>query len=590
MLLATRPPPSSDSSIALQMLVAVLLYFIRASRALPTSESPGTPEPDNSADSTRTIPGIVWSCLTTIFACTWIAVHPNLPNSSERESRLANFRRRLWIFTIALIAPEYIIAWAAGQRWNAKRTLEKLHELPLCKDWTITHAFFITMGGFEVVDQSGNRLGILELPGLAILLAEDRLALPLISSADIEDKSKGDTLGKLLVLTQTTWFMAQVVSRAIQHLPITELELTTVAFASLNIIIYIQWWKKPLDVQRPFSLTLRGDVPPSLSSLWRSHTVSSLAMSVDQSSFRGTEATLPTVAGDIHFPRTISPYLNDNHPGAAHDGVDSPGQVGDRLVAVPVLSNGIPACPRDHDELLCSPAGVDTEHSSSRNLDDTSVNQCVDSAIPPAGHPTRIARATRRLSLFSPAAVWHSTSKVVSAFIRADAITEVSKKRFYDAYRRYPFLSELPTFHRGSWITGQYYQASAEILSGSLFGGIHCVAWRFDFPSQWERILWRTISLYITVAPLFLGTVHLVVWIIEQWGRRRMHRGLQRYPLLLKQFLRVLGGISSPVGVFLVILFIIARAATFICAFLLLRDLPPGTLQEVQWLKFIPHV
>jgi len=42
----------------------------------------------------------------------------------------------------------------------------------------------------------------------------------------------------------------QCIARGAQHLPITELELVTVAFAALNFVIYILWWDKPQNVQR----------------------------------------------------------------------------------------------------------------------------------------------------------------------------------------------------------------------------------------------------------------------------------------------------------------------------------------------------
>ena len=73
---------------------------------------------------------------------------------------------------------------------------------------------------------------------------------PRISKADVEDKSKGDAISKGLIILQTGWFVTQCIARGVQGLPITELELVTVAFATLNFVIYILWWDKPLNVQR----------------------------------------------------------------------------------------------------------------------------------------------------------------------------------------------------------------------------------------------------------------------------------------------------------------------------------------------------
>jgi len=73
---------------------------------------------------------------------------------------------------------------------------------------------------------------------------------PRISKAEIEDKSKGDAISKGVVILQTGWFVTQCIARGVQGLPITELELVTVAFAALNFVIYVLWWDKPLEVQR----------------------------------------------------------------------------------------------------------------------------------------------------------------------------------------------------------------------------------------------------------------------------------------------------------------------------------------------------
>jgi len=70
---------------------------------------------------------------------------------------------------------------------------------------------------------------------------------PRISKAEIEGKSKGDAISKMFALLLIGWFAIQCVARIYQGLPITELELVTVAFATLNFMIYLLWWHKPLN-------------------------------------------------------------------------------------------------------------------------------------------------------------------------------------------------------------------------------------------------------------------------------------------------------------------------------------------------------
>jgi hypothetical protein len=77
-----------------------------------------------------------------------------------------------------------------------------------------------------------------------------------ISENEIKDRSKGDALGKTIVLFQLTWFLVQIIARAIQHLHITPLEITTVAYIIVSGVLYGIWWKKPKDIRYPIGITL----------------------------------------------------------------------------------------------------------------------------------------------------------------------------------------------------------------------------------------------------------------------------------------------------------------------------------------------
>jgi hypothetical protein len=71
----------------------------------------------------RTLWNIVWSCLSTIFLCTWVSVHPNIPGPDEERPKIT--LRRVGIMFAALIAPELVIAWAMRQRALAHELAEK---------------------------------------------------------------------------------------------------------------------------------------------------------------------------------------------------------------------------------------------------------------------------------------------------------------------------------------------------------------------------------------------------------------------------------------------------------------------------------
>ena len=71
------------------------------------------------------------------------------------------------------------------------------------------------------------------------------------TEAEIKDRGKSDWLAKSLVLLQTSWFVIQCIARGIKHLPVTHLEIVTLAYAAMNFVIYVFWWNKPLNVNRP---------------------------------------------------------------------------------------------------------------------------------------------------------------------------------------------------------------------------------------------------------------------------------------------------------------------------------------------------
>ena len=67
-----------------------------------------------------------------------------------------------------------------------------------------------------------------------------------VTNDEIADTAKGDGLSKTILVLQSSWFIVQCITRVVQGLALTQLELTTLALASLNGITFFLWWKKPL--------------------------------------------------------------------------------------------------------------------------------------------------------------------------------------------------------------------------------------------------------------------------------------------------------------------------------------------------------
>ena len=120
-------------AIMLLVLTLVYLFYGFQSHALPLlaeSSHDGIAAVLNTAEcicpaNQRSIWHILWSCLATIFACSWVSIHPNIPAPNESPWRI--FLRRLELMFWALFSPEMIITWAFRQ-WSGSRHLEKLYK------------------------------------------------------------------------------------------------------------------------------------------------------------------------------------------------------------------------------------------------------------------------------------------------------------------------------------------------------------------------------------------------------------------------------------------------------------------------------
>ncbi|KAL0945443.1 hypothetical protein HGRIS_000933 [Hohenbuehelia grisea] len=106
-------------------------------------------------------------------------------------------------------------------------------------------------------------------------------------------------------------------------------------------------------------------------------------------------------------------------------------------------------------------------------------------------------------------------------------------------------------------------------LAITVFGALHLAAWDFDFPSHVEQLLWRIASCILTGTAL-LG----LIFIFDKFNTRICVCGVHDLPL---------AEICS-------MIYIIARLFLAVEVFVLLRHLPPQALQDVNWLKYIPHV
>lgn len=197
---------------------------------------------------------IIWSSFLTTFLCTWTCIHLNLPAPDEGVWRPVLRKFQWMVFT--LFAPEFILALAAGQRANARRTIDAMRSMGYA-NWTIRHSFYANMGGFILQPRDSMPFPIHGIH-LAWLIKEGYLPVPEITEEEIFDKSKANLLNKVLVCIQTGWFVLQCLARWRQSLPLTTLELATITYVWCTWGIYSQWLNKPLDVESSTLLKIKA--------------------------------------------------------------------------------------------------------------------------------------------------------------------------------------------------------------------------------------------------------------------------------------------------------------------------------------------
>ena len=176
--------------------------------------------------------------------------------------------------------------------------------------WTLKHGHFLIMGGFHLVESVEGNLTSLEAntvkdqrpasrtvnvqpkstayadaerghtpfrnnhkpkePRVTILtlemlreLVKDPGFKIRITEDEITDRSKGDALSKIIFMLQSSWFIMQFIARRVQGLSFTQLELTTLALASLNGITFMLWWDKPLGAHIPVRVYLKRELKQS---------------------------------------------------------------------------------------------------------------------------------------------------------------------------------------------------------------------------------------------------------------------------------------------------------------------------------------
>ena len=217
---------------------------------------------------------IIWTCLSTIFIAIWVSFHPNLPIATSTGKRLLH--RLGWLFT-AVLLPELVATEAYYEYCEMRALVKEMKRRNL--HCTSIQGFYTVMGGYAY---HGSRTDPRECltPKRYLWLLEKKIIMwPVepkgseevppwyMTDEMIKDKSKADPLVKLVAVIQILAFTLTCILRGAHSLPLSPLEVTTLAYAFCMVIIYFFWWAKPYTVQTSTFLDLKHLSPTQLMEL-----------------------------------------------------------------------------------------------------------------------------------------------------------------------------------------------------------------------------------------------------------------------------------------------------------------------------------
>ena len=79
------------------------------------------------------------------------------------------------------------------------------------------------------------------------------------TEAEIKDRGMSNLLARSFVLLRTSSYVMQCIAQAIEHLPVTHLEIITLAYVAKYFVTYIFWRNKPVNVNRPVQVFRKSE-------------------------------------------------------------------------------------------------------------------------------------------------------------------------------------------------------------------------------------------------------------------------------------------------------------------------------------------
>ncbi|KAJ3456263.1 hypothetical protein MRS44_016286 [Fusarium solani] len=528
---------------------------------------------------------ILQSCLLTLVACIYTALHLNVPEKTAWYQIL--WSKTQWV-ALTLFAPEIVLYMAADQlqrAWALRRKLRNLQSRSDTVDksfnFDLKYAFFVVMLGVHIdveeilslpdLDPSAyTRFANMPSPRTASISPRGLIRLAekghwlYISRKRIDDKSKADYIQKALVLTQILWMVTQCVTRYMNDLPLTLLEIHTVVHVICAVFLYACWFQKPLNVQEPEVVNpsqFLGEAAAMVQQQFYSSWSNELAI------FPPWSAERPITPLRLASDRASMLWFSPEHSSVMRQG-----------------------------DILLSGLAL---HTSSRELEVTAQFlerwNAIFSAFPYADCEV-LARGT------GPKFDAPHMEEEIELMGQGKTDCQALYLSRLDEFEKPEDFREYPFSHRERNLVVNFHVAilGLALLLPACYGGVHLAAWKWTFPSHFEGLFWKICCLFIVCASpvmfiidiAFMGLVELINYRTvtnrprdgeDAEDGKSKKRGESDY---WDTGFYALICFNIPV----LVMYIVARVYIVLESFLSLRSVPLGVFLSPAWLQMFPHL
>jgi hypothetical protein len=407
--------------------------------------------------------------------------------------------------------------------------------------WTMSMAFYALGGGCVYSSKTGEER---TLRGNAIVhLAQyEPISLLQLQSVVLQGPGKANAIGKAVTCVQAFWFCSQCVARLNGNLAVSLLELNTFAHCISTLLIYVFWWDKPYDVETHI-------------------VVESKSLDFGYSMEHNQTPGMPVLVLPYGSEEPERYTISDSN--------------GNRLIE-DKLAETMRSIPNHRDSVL---QATESKHQIPGTELYISFENPIDIPIPSCCLSYQSGEEYKWQRFWSG---WMRDGQPVPAHplpFRLDC--------FYSHAAGSPDM-DAGLLRRIRLADYRLSMLLVMNLSFIVYGGLHLLAWQYNFNSTAERYLWR-ISTVIAASSgfvlLILHTADILSDVLSIWPTPRpmwvmcmravhvnMRKALTRLPYLL------------------VLVNLAARTFLVIESFIALPNSPRSTYTIPSWTSYLPHI